>query len=61
MPGVAYYHIELENHGVLLAEGLPAESYLDTGNRSSFVNGGPVVQMPADLSVWTWQAQDARR
>ncbi len=27
-----YYHIELEGHGVLLAEGAPAESYLDTGD-----------------------------
>ena len=29
----AYFHVELERHGILLAEGLPAESYLDTGNR----------------------------
>lgn len=29
----AYYHIELPHHDVLLAEGLPAESYLDTGAR----------------------------
>ena len=37
---VAYFHVELAEHGVLLAEGLPAESYLDTGNRSAFANGG---------------------
>jgi hypothetical protein len=30
---VIYYHLELPRHDVLLAEGLPAESYLDTGNR----------------------------
>jgi collagen type I alpha len=30
---VSYYHVELPHHDVLLAEGLPAESYLDTGNR----------------------------
>jgi hypothetical protein len=31
-----YCHVELESHAVLLAEGLPAESYLDTGNRAAF-------------------------
>lgn len=35
---VIYHHVELERHGILLAEGLPAESYLDTGNRSKFAN-----------------------
>jgi antigen 43 len=35
---ITYYHIELENHGILLAEGAEAESYLDTGNRSNFDN-----------------------
>lgn len=33
-----YLHVELDHHGILLAEGLPAESYLDTGNRSMFAN-----------------------
>ncbi len=36
---VTYFHVELDRHGVILAEGLPAESYLDTGNRSGFANG----------------------
>ncbi|MGI4975881.1 MAG: Hint domain-containing protein [Janthinobacterium lividum] len=36
---VTYHHVELDRHGVMLAEGLPAESYLDTGNRASFANG----------------------
>ena len=35
---VTYYHVELDAHGVLLAEGAPAESYLDTGNRRQFAN-----------------------
>ena len=34
--GVTYFHVELATHAVLLAEGLPAESYLDTGNRAAF-------------------------
>ncbi len=39
-----YYHVELEQHGVLLAEGLAVESYLDTGNRSNFANA-PVASL----------------
>jgi hypothetical protein len=30
---IAYYHVELARHDVVLAEGLPAESYRETGNR----------------------------
>jgi hypothetical protein len=30
---VTYYHVELPEHAILLADGLPAESYLDTGSR----------------------------
>ena len=30
---VTYVHVELDRHDLLLAEGLAAESYLDTGNR----------------------------
>ena len=40
---VTYWHVELPAHGVLLAEGLPAESFLDTGNRGAFANGGGAV------------------
>jgi hypothetical protein len=35
---VTYWHIELDQHDVILAEGLPCESYLDTGNRAAFEN-----------------------
>jgi hypothetical protein len=35
---VTYWHVELPTHGVLLAEGLPVESYLDTGNRPAFAD-----------------------
>jgi hypothetical protein len=47
---VTYYHIELPQHDVLLAEGLAAESYLDTGDRSKFENAGAVVALYPDLS-----------
>ena len=33
---VTYYHLELPSHDVILAEGAPAETYLDTGDRTKF-------------------------
>jgi autotransporter passenger strand-loop-strand repeat protein len=42
---VAYFHVELETHDVLLAEGLPAETYLDSGNRGDFANGGGAMTL----------------
>jgi hypothetical protein len=36
---VTLYHIELETHDVLVANGAPAESYRDDGNRWLFQNG----------------------
>ncbi len=33
MATARYWHVELDRHDVLLAAGMPAESYLDTGNR----------------------------
>ena len=35
-----YWHVELAAHDLLLAEGVPAESYLDTGNRAAFAGRG---------------------
>jgi hypothetical protein len=40
---VTYYHVELASHDVILAEGLPCESYLDTGNRCIFAQDRPAV------------------
>ena len=36
---VTYWHVELDRHDVLLAEGLAAESYLDWGDRPFFDEG----------------------
>ena len=49
VPAVHYFHVELDAHDVLLAEGLPAESYLDTGNRATFL-GNEVVTLHPDLT-----------
>jgi autotransporter-associated beta strand protein len=46
---VTYYHIELETHDILLAEGLPAESYLDTGNRGMFENADAPLMLHPDF------------
>ena len=51
---VTYWHVELPSHGVLLAEGLPAESFLDTGNRAAFANGGRVAMARPDFSRAVW-------
>ena len=53
---VTYFHVELPQHAVLFAEGLPVESYLDTGDRSSFVNGGGPMRLHPDFSTVTWEA-----
>ena len=47
---VDYYHVELDQHAILLAEGLPAESYLDTGNRGFFANSGAPLVLHPDLT-----------
>nr|WP_294522802.1 Hint domain-containing protein [uncultured Rhodopila sp.] len=57
-----YYHVELENHGILIAEGAQAESYLDTGNRASFDNAGtprllhPTFEVNPTSERWTTEA-----
>jgi collagen type I/II/III/V/XI/XXIV/XXVII alpha len=43
---ITYVHIELAQHEILLAEGLPVESYLDAGDRATFSGGGVVALHP---------------
>ncbi len=44
---VDYYHVELDRHAIVLAEGLTVESYLNTGNSAFFENSGmPLVLHP---------------
>jgi hypothetical protein len=43
---------------VVLAEGLPTESYLDTGDRAGFANGGTVVTLHP---TWGEARRDAAR
>ena len=52
---VTYWHVELAHHDVLLAEGLACESYLDTGNRGAFANGGEATMLHPDFALRVWE------
>ncbi len=58
---ISYYHVELDRHAVLLADGLPAESYLDTGNRAAFANGGGAVMAHPDFARRIWEERGCAR
>ena len=53
---VTYHHVELDRHDVILAEGLAAESYLDTGNRGQFGNA-PVVALYPEFKAGSEAAE----
>jgi hypothetical protein len=53
---VQYFHIELKQHDVLFAEGLPAESYLDTGNRANFQGEAGVIKLHPEFAALAWDA-----
>lgn len=51
-----YYYVEMKSHELLLAEGTPAESFVDNTDRMHFTNwaehealhgpGAPIMEMP---------------
>jgi len=43
---ISYWHVELDSHDVILAEGLAVESFLENGNRDSFEGDGPMRLHP---------------
>ena len=47
---VTYHHVELATHAVLLAEGLPVESFLDTGQRALMAGEGTPPHPPQDAA-----------
>ena len=49
MQSVTYWHVELDEHDVLLADGLPAESFFDMGSRGWFDNDLDDVLANPDL------------
>ena len=48
LASVTYLHVELDGHAILLAEGLAAESYLDTGNHGFFADAADKPAKDAD-------------
>jgi hypothetical protein len=53
---VVYHHVELERHDVLLAEGLPAESFLDMRDGSNYANRAGLMRLYPDYSARMWEA-----
>lgn len=47
-----YYHVETEQHSVITADGMLTESYLDTGNRSSFRQEGKIATLRDAVKSW---------
>jgi len=53
---VTWWHLELHRHDVVLAENMPAESYLDTGNRAAFADPDAAAA-DADLARAVWHGE----
>jgi len=53
---VTYHHLELPAHDVLLAEGLPAESFLDLRDGSNYANHPGPARLFPDYSARMWEA-----
>jgi Hint domain len=67
-PAVTYFHVELPRHAVILAEGLLVESYLDTGDRANFHDGGATMRLfpnfaatPGPDAAWIWETHGAAK
>jgi hypothetical protein len=60
---ITYFHVELSRHAVIVAEGLPVESYLDLGDRADFANGGATIRLFPNFAAldaaMTWEAKGA--
>jgi autotransporter passenger strand-loop-strand repeat protein len=48
---VSYWHVELDRHDVLIADGMAAESFLDVDNRNVFANSGAVTVLHPELGA----------
>jgi hypothetical protein len=65
VPAVTYYHVELPEHDVILAEDLAVESYLDVGDWGNFEDEHVVRLFPdfcarlAPEAALVWEAKGA--
>ena len=53
---VTYHHVELAQHDVLLAQGLPAESFLDMRDGTNYANRPDPMRLYPDYSARMWEA-----
>jgi hypothetical protein len=62
---ITYWHVELDTHDVIVAEGLAVESWLDDGRRDNFDNGEAAVRSYPDFApssnAWRWEAAGCLR
>src|SRR4029077_10010554 len=52
---VEYFHIELDEHDVVFAEGAPAETFVDCDNRMMFGNGAGYAALYPDDARPRWE------
>lgn len=52
---VEYFHVELDTHDVIYADGAPSETYVDCDNRLMFSNGSEYVARHPNAAEPTWQ------
>jgi hypothetical protein len=53
---VTYYHIELPRHELVLAQGLPVESFLDMKDGSNYASRPGPIRLYPDFSARMWEA-----
>jgi hypothetical protein len=51
---VAYFHIELEEHDIILAEGAAAETFVDCDSRAMFANAAEFALLYPNDTAKTW-------
>ena len=50
-----YFHVELDGHDVLYADGAPAETFVDCDNRAMFENGDEFAALYPDHEARPWE------
>ncbi len=61
MDQITYYHLELPRHDVVLAHGLPAESFLDVKDGPNYANRSGSITLRPDSTTRTWEALGCAR
>jgi hypothetical protein len=56
MQQVTYHHLDLTQHNIVLAEDLPAESFLDMRDGSNYANRPGPIRLYPDYSARMWEA-----